>query len=495
MVASPETVLLETILARYGGTAVSFGVGVAIGAVSDPLTRGAINDLWLETGSMPVDPELAARIVAQRIASADWGSTEANHHGISAEKFPYIYEATYTAPTFDQLLRMWRRSTVTDAQVAHALDKHMLEDEWYDALRELKGERLTIEEIATMIQRGILPDLGLLPVGPPQGQGNVIAWTQANIDVAAELASQGYDLERLRARVGIIGLPASNEQAARGFFRGIGTRDDFDRAIAEGNTRNEWGDFILEQSRQILTAHNYQEAALRGVLTNADANAKSAQHGMSDADATLLFEIIGRPLNVRGITTGLARGGTYGGTYADVPEPYQDAIRRSNIRPEYAVLAHANRYSLPSAFVLRALLQAGVLTAAQGEQYFLDIGWPPELAKQVADFYGAATVAKADPHVTKAETQLWSALHKAYVDDRATTALATATLTKLGVADTAHAQVLDLWDAERAIVRAGLSATEIRKAVGQPGKDHAWAMERLAELGYTADDATAFLAE
>ena len=56
---SPETVLLETLLARYGGNAISFGIGMALGTASQPLTRSAINDLWLLDPSMPEGAYLA----------------------------------------------------------------------------------------------------------------------------------------------------------------------------------------------------------------------------------------------------------------------------------------------------------------------------------------------------------------------------------------------------------------------------------------------------
>jgi hypothetical protein len=254
-------------------------------------------------------------------------------------------------------------------------------------------------------------------------------------------------------------------------------------------------------SRQILTASEYQEAALRGILTNEQANAKAAQHGMTTEDAQLLFQILGRPLTVHQITTGLARGGEFGGTYADVPEPYRDAIRRSNIRPEYARLAYANRYTYPSAFVLRSLAQSGDLGDASAvEAILLDIGWPPTLAAKVAPLWVGGS-GGADPHVTKAENQLWTTLHRSYVAEETDDPTATATLGTLGVTATAQPEVLALWQAERELIRKQLTPAQIKKAythgVPNPATGQTWtrddALAALIARGYSANDANVFL--
>ena len=66
----------------------------------------------------------------------------------------------------------------------------------------------------------------------------------------------------------------SPQQAASSLFRRLllpnGKRfalADYYRAILEGDVRPEWGDAILEQSREILTANQYAELELRGFLT------------------------------------------------------------------------------------------------------------------------------------------------------------------------------------------------------------------------------------
>jgi hypothetical protein len=486
---------LGEIALSEGGEAIAFAAGFALARVLEPAAVTLSQDAWRIAPIRAVDPTTAAEIVAEDVEQREWGAAEAVQGGIDGERFDAIVGEVLNAPGMGELYAAYRRGLISSADFSHGLRKAKLETRWDEAMEALKEERLGPDVIARAIQRGLIRDPGLLPVPPPTAEGRVAAFPVFDVDALTEAAAFGIDRDRLGVEVGLVGNPASPQQAAAGVFRGVLELADFQRAIAEGNTRNEWADAILEVSRAILTPHEYEEAALRGIITNEQADAGAGKHGMAPADAQLLFQIMGRPLAVHQITTGLARGGDYGGTYDDVPEPYRDAIRRSSIRPEYAKLAFANRYTYPSAFVLRALAQSGELDEQTTEKILLDIGWPPDLAAKVAPLWAGGGAGKGDPHVGKAETQLWGALHKAYVNDEASDALAHSTLTTIGVAAAAQAQVLALWQAERALVRATLTAAQIKKAVTGNLENQAWATERLKQLGYSDADAATFLAE
>src|SRR5262249_47526034 len=145
------------------------------------------------------------------------------------------------APSVHEALELRRRGRIKDEQLRHALAKAGIEQQYWPALLELIDERLSPEIVAEAIQRGIMPDPGFLPVGPPTAEGNVKAFPVANIDPLDEAASSGINRERLFALTALIGNPVGPDTAARALFRGIITEDDFGRAIAEGRTRNEWG--------------------------------------------------------------------------------------------------------------------------------------------------------------------------------------------------------------------------------------------------------------
>lgn len=483
---------LGTSSAEY---ALGFGLGVALGRALGPLATTLEQEAFAADPSKVLEPDDAARIVAQGLEQLGWGQAEAAASGIAGDKFSLLEQSQLRAPAIGELLQLIRRSQVTDAEVTHALRKLQLEPTWDDKLRGLAAAPLTPAEVATAIHRNIIRGSGLIVTEAPATAGKVPQVPPSTLDPLEQAAWWGLDREQLRVMVGITGLPLSLTEMLHLLNLGEVTEDDVRRAIAQSNTRNEYMDVALGLRRRILTPHEYAELRLRGWLTVAERDAGAALSGMEPADAQLLDNMLGRPLAAHAITTALARGGTFGGEYRDVPEPYLTALRQSNVRPEWGNLAYANRYTIPSYFILRAILQDGGMTEAQFADYGKQLGWPPHLAEQAAKAIAGAAGPAADKHVAKAQTQLWTALHKSYVDDATTDAQAREDLAAAGVATAAIPQVLALWQRERAVTRRTLSPTEIRKAIGQPGRDAAWATERLRELGYSAEDAATFLGE
>lgn len=476
-------------------TAVGFALGVAASPALEPLATAIRQDAYHNLQNLALAPGTAAEVAAENYAKLGEMQTEASYSGIDQQRFQYLYDVTLTGPGMGELITMFNRGTITADQLAHGWRKAKLEPLWDTGLTDLVTSRIPVADLAYMVVRGLVDDAGLLPVAPPSSGDKVARYPVAALDTLKEAASWGWDEDRFRALVGRSGLSMAPVSAAQAYFRGIIGQDDFYLAIAEGDLRNEWRDAILEVSRQIPTNIEFIEGELRGYLTTAQRYAGTARHGTSQADSDLLFAIAGRPLNVHAITTGLARGGTYGGDYATVPEPYQDAIRRSAIRPEYADLAYANRYTIPSYFILRAILQDGGMTEAQFADYGKQLGWPPELADAAAKALAPASTKAAGKFATKAETTAWTTAQKSYIAQEATSADVQPIFTLLGVDATEAAQVISVWNEVRSLVRKQLSPTEVKKAIGQPGKDEAWALQQLLARGYSNDDASTFLAE
>lgn len=475
--------------------ALGFGLGVALGRALGPLATTLEQEAYSADPSKALDPRDAARIVAQGLEQLGWGQSEAAASGVNAGKFQLLEESELHAPPVGELLELIRRDLAGGDLAAHALRKAQLEPQWDAALLALAERPLEPAEIAKAIHRNIMRGEGLLLVEPSATPGRVAIVPSSSLDPATEAAWSGIDHERLRILVGNAGLPPGIVQGLELLNRGAITEDDFSRLVGESNMRQEWADVLLALRRRLLTPVEYAEAALRAWITDDEAKAGAALSGMTDADADLLLKLRGRPLAVHQITTGLARGGKFEPLPGEMTDPFQVSVRHANLRPEFYDLALANRYTIPSYFILRAILQDGGMTEAEFADYGRQLGWPPDLADKAAKAVGTGSGAGGDKYVTKAQTQLWTALHKMYVDDAVPDAQATSDLEFLGVSPAAVPQVLATWGRERALVRRLLSPTEIRKAIGQPGRDQAWALERLKEIGYTDADAATFLAE
>lgn len=431
---------------------VGVGVGTAAAAAIEPIVEPGKQAAWDKHRNRLLDPGVLARLVAQGGITLGAAQAEAHLDGFADDKIDRLVYLAQTVPGVGEALRILRRAPAFADLFQHALVKQGIDPRYHPGLTDLQHERLPPAVIALAIVRGIMADPGYLPVGPPAAEGKVRAFPRSAIPTLAEAASWGWDSDRLFVQTAISGRPMGPEGAARAVFRNILERVDFDRAISEGDVRNEWGDAIFEAARAILSPHDWAELQLRGFATEAERNAGAGALGMTAENAQLLYEMLGRSISVHQVTTGLARGGTFGGTGQGIPPVYLQTMQRSNVRPEYYDLDYANRYSYPTAFFFRLLLTTGAITADQGNQYFLELGWPPVLARTVADALApGAGAGKTDPYVKKADSQLWTALHKAYVKtgvDRATVESAMTVLVD-SVAD--REIIFERWDTERTI--------------------------------------------
>lgn len=484
------------------GIIVGVGVGAAAAAALEPAVELPRQKAWSDNPNRELDPGTMARLAAQGGVSLGLARAAAKREGYDQDKLDALVYLAQTVPAVSEAITLWRRGHLSDALFTHVLTKAGLDTRYVQPTMDAAhDERLAPAQIALGVVRGILQSDGLLVKDLDLSAGNVPRYPVSSIDPVAEAATWGIDRERLRVMVGEIGLPMATIMAANALFRGILTQTDYNAAVSEGDVRPEWGEAIKEVSRQILTTGQYVEGHLRGWTDLPAMYANTAKHGMSQADTDLLFKISGRPITIKQITTGLARGGTYPSTYDDVPEPYRKSLQESNIRPEWASLDYANRYTMPSAFVVRTLLTDHVLTAAQGEEIFLKSGWEPPLAALVADHYAAKTSTGGQTHLQKAQNQLWTTAHRSFIAEESDDAAARTALATAGVNPTEIDGVLTLWQAERDLIRKQLTPAQIKKAylkgsvnaaTGNPWTQDE-ALAALIERGYSPTDAQSFL--
>lgn len=436
----------------FGG-AIGAAASEAIGPVLEPARQHA----WQQNQNRILDPGTLAALVAQGAITLKTGQDLAARNGYNAEQFDGLVHQALEGPTVSEVLELWRRNAtrpadeqITEAQVDHALAKAQIEEQFWPAIKELFSGRLSPQVIATAIQRGVMNAPFPLPYNAQVAEGNIKPFPVSPLDAQAEAIASGVDLERLRVETALVGLPMALDRAARATFRNILTRDDFLRAVLEGNARGEWADAELEVAREIPTAHDGIEARLRGWIDDVGMYAQTARHGMSEEDTDLLLKITGRPLSFHQSFIGARRGGQLEGDISQIPEYFLKALRESNIRPEWYALAWAQRFVYPPSFVLRPLTEAGDLTEAETEQILLFEGWEPSLAAKVATRWAETVKATPkDKQVASAQTKLITAIHKAYIgkviDDNA----ASAALQGAGLPQESITGVLYYWEQER----------------------------------------------
>jgi len=477
---------LGKFLGNTVGEGAAFAAGLAVAPALAPLLRALENETWSRFPDQPLDAQTVAQAVAEGHITEKVGAAEAALTGISPARFQELVTFARVGPGVGLALQLWRRGLTDDTGVALALERAGLEPEWITALtsggiegKGLKHIPLTDAQIALGIIRSLIKDPGFMPVTLDVRGGKVPSYPQSTINALQEAALSGLDEERLRVLVGQIGLPMSLQQAASAVFRGIIERTDFNRAVLEGDTRPEYADAIFEQARQIITAHDWVELRLRGWVDDAQMYAGTALHGMSQADTDLLFKVLGRPIPVHQITTGLARGGVFNGPVSAIPLEYLRSLEQSNQRPEWYNLSYANRYSYPSAFVIKALATAGDFTQAETQQILLEIGWPPKYAALVSQKWASGVTGPGSKAVTSGTSAAVRAVQKAYVAGNTSRTTAEGELTTLGEDPATYPALFTAWDVQRTATLQGLTNLQIRN--------------RYRNLGLTLDEATAIL--
>jgi hypothetical protein len=435
-----------------------YALGVASGPALEPFVQDLANEAWTINQHLPLDAETVAAIVAEDVEQKPWGVDEASQTGVNESRFDALLGEALNAPGLDTLYQLWRRNEITTAEFEHGLRKAKLEARWDAPLEAIKETLLSPSDLAMARQQGFVDDSKQLAESQLQG-------------VPPENATVLYELA---------GLPPGAAEAQSLLNRGLIDDAMFAQIIREGHTKTKYTDLLKSAAVYVLGPLNYVQGRLRGWITDAEMYAGTALTGVTRADTDLLFKIHGRPLSWHQVWIGLQRGGTYDGPIDAIDPAFLSALRQSDIRPEWYNLAWHQRYSYPSAFVMRALTQAGTITQAEAEQVLLYEGWEPTFAKTVTESWAGGTPS-GGKEATKAE--LLDEFEGGYI----TQSELRDHLTALGYQGPELDLEVHLADARRIKSWRGKAETAINKAFLKGSVDEATARADLAELGLDAD--------
>ena len=331
---------------NFLGRLQTFLFGAAIGrAASDavtPVLEPVRQEAWFNNQNKVLDPDTAAEALAQGVITETEGQYDASRSGVSTNRFGVLWRIAQTVPGIGEARTLRRRQKdngrqITLDQLHHVYAKNQIEPQYWDALDALVQDILSPGELAAAIHRGLVPDLDppLLKGEQPSGDRKVESYPVYPIDALREALGSGYDRDRLGVLVGLQGLPMGVIEAAHAYWRKIITHGDYIAAFNESNNRNEWANAVLEYSRQIPTARDFMENALRGHHDFDWAAEQAARHGMTRDDAFLIYQNQGRPLNLHQITQALAWGAKYNPGQGDNPDPWMQSVLLGAVRHEY----------------------------------------------------------------------------------------------------------------------------------------------------------------
>jgi hypothetical protein len=473
--------LFSKLFGRTVSEGAAFAVGTAVGPTLRPVVQDLANESWRTHPVRPLSAGDAAAIVAEDVEHAPWGRDEAELSGVDNSRFDALVGEALNAPGLSELFEAWRRNLIDDASFTHGLRKAKLEPEWDAPLQGLKQRLLSLSDLANARQQGFVSE------GRQRSESDL----------------QGVDKERADILFELSGLPLGVETMQQALNRGLTDEATFRQAIREGHTKTKYTDLALALRVPVLHATDYAGLHLRGWITEPQMNAGGALSGYSAEQMDLLFLNRGRPAAPGQMATAAARG-------IDGPDgrpmdktQFLKGIAESDIRPEWGPMLWESRYLYPPLFQITRLVQAGVIDAATAREWAVKDRYPPEVVAPLFAYWSAPSAAKADTHIGKAQTQLWTTTHRSFLAGESDDATATAALAAAGVPTDAAAAVLELWRHEQDLIRKQLTPAQVKKAylkvVTNPATGAAWTLDdataALLARGYSLADATTYLAE
>lgn len=463
--------LLGRFLGSGASTAIGVSVGGAGGAVLTPAVQDLLNKAWNTHQSMPLEPVLLAAGVAQGQVEAQWAADESTLRGVNGDRFAKLVAIFNAGPGVGEAFRLWRRNAIDDAGFERALKREGIEPEWIAALLTTKWERLSAAEVAAAVQQGHLPNPGILPdvstavvpaegaVPPltPDGQPpSSVPLTQIALDPFAEAAAHGVDADRLRVLANLAGLPPGAHELLDLWNRGEIDEETVDAGLREGHLKTKWAGAFKRFRWAVLGASEYANAHIRGWVDRETMYRGGALTGHTKSQMDLLYLNRGRPVAPVQAFNLWAREAPHpneegqsapGGSFDH--DDFADAIRRSDIQTRYIEPLWALRWAYPPLFQLVRLATAGAFPEDRFRAILKKERYEPVDIDHLADFaYRHTAGAATNPFVSKAQGQLYTAIHKAFAGGSISREQADAALSILVPDDGNRGFVLELWTNE-----------------------------------------------
>ncbi len=454
------------------GEAVAFAFGLSVAPLLAPVLEEIRHAAWEEHASKLPGADLLAEGVSTRQIDPALAAEWAKKSGIDGPVFDALVAIADKGPGLARAFELRRRGEIDDDGLHKAITREGIEEEWIPHLMRLSRVLLSPAELANAVVQG----------------------HRSFEDALPDAERQGLNQAGFQTVVDNTGLPPGPETLLDWRRRGIFTSDEqVAEGIREGHTKVKYIDEYLKALKRVLSAPEYAGLRLRGWLTEDEAAAGGALTGYDADQMELLYLNRGRPATTRQVHIGWARGGRLDGA-GDERAAFSQAVKQSNIRPEYEELLWAQRYSYPSAFVLRGLAEAGDLTEAETLDALLFNGWEPTLAAKVAaKWAGGDGAGKSAKWADRARSSLFTVTKREYLDESIDRAGAEASLDVVGVPEGERAAIFAAWDRENATGRKELTTAQIKAAYKAGGLTQDEALGRLVDAGVTLADAELIL--
>jgi hypothetical protein len=447
----------------------------------------------------------------------DFLRAQALQQGYTEAKADQVLHALRGGPAILMGLELWRRGFLDEKGFERVLWEERLEEAFHAPIKRLKDVLLSPADLAMARQQGFIGE----------------------VRQKAESAEQGVDGERAELLFELSGLPPGVERAIEMLRRGIIGEDEFRQIVREGHEKTKYTDEELALRWELAPVATLVNLRLRGWIEDAEYHPRMREHGFAPELADDLFHAIGRPATVLQMVKGFRRGGRIQGVAPTEEAHVRTSVRQSDIRPEDADLLYAGRETMPSAFVLRRLVEDGAFTRAEASDILYQNAWRRDIADKTAaswvrgtgttrkgltatdlatEYWGAfitrtayvnglqelgytpadaeAKAAAEDAKRTRsARDSVISTTRQRYVAHRINRDKAAEILARAEIPARVRGLLLPSWDLEREVTADALTPKSIQKAYGAGRMTRDEALAALQFRGYDLNDAELYLAE
>lgn len=392
------------------------------------------------------------------------------------------------------------------------------------------GQAAAAADIEELRQLSMLenPDM---PVSPTELALGRLRGVQPPFPYEHEAQRSGVDADRLTFMEDITGEPPGLMELLEAYRRGFIDQATLERGIKQSRVRNEWIPTVEALRYRPPGPGEVVAGWIETHLSDDQAHRLLIENGVDPKDHGWLYDTAGRPpapemmlslLNRRFLTE----------------ETVRQAIRESDIKNKYIDAIIESRTYIPPVRTIGVLIANGALTDERALELYAENGVRPEDAaayvasahhskvashkhlavSEIATLYEERYLDRQtcldslvalgyDPNdaslvLEVADLRRWrhfldqavGKVHTIFVNHKMTDAEAQNNLDALGIAPDQKADLLALWTLEREANVKVLTEAQVIRTVRLGNQTADWAMTRLQQMGYGADDAAVLIA-
>jgi hypothetical protein len=250
-----------------------------------------------------------------------------------------------------------------------------------------------------------------------------------------EAALSGTNVDRFNTLVLNTGEPPGLEMLMEALRRKFIDEGRFEKGVKESRIRNEWTDTLLALRHAPIPVGTATAAAIQGYLTLAEFAHRLDVAGIDPVEAQLLYDTAGRPPGTFELAELVNRGEM---SVADL----EQAVRESDIKNKYIPALVLLRRKIPPMRSIVAAIHQGVLTAEQGIEKLMNLGYDAADAAMFAK-EGTALKHTTTKHLAQGE------IVRLYTERLIARPAAESMLENIGYDATESTWILDLADHAR----------------------------------------------